>query len=140
MAAVAATDGEEGVVDAAARHLSGDDPERMVQLGNMYLALGQLDRAETFADHHRAGLFSGGPCHVEAFRILQPPAGRGMGAAYASGAAYCTYRSLPVMCGPRGLRGAPDHLFRNNRDGTFTDISTSRDKKYAGQARAPMNR
>ena len=50
-------------------------------------------------------------------------AGRGMGAAYASGAAYCTYRSLPVMCGPRGLRGAPDHLFRNNRDGTFTETT-----------------
>ncbi len=27
------------------------------------------------------------------------------------------------MCGPRGLKGAPDHLFRNNRDGTFTDVS-----------------
>jgi hypothetical protein len=51
------------------------------------------------------------------------PAGRGMGAAYASGAAYCTYRSLPVMCGPRGLRGAPDHLFRNNGDGTFTETT-----------------
>ncbi len=49
----------------------------------------------------------------------------GMGAAYSAGAAYCTYRGLPVMCGPRGLRGAPDHLFRNNGDGTFTD--TTRD-------------
>jgi hypothetical protein len=27
------------------------------------------------------------------------------------------------MCGPRGLPGAPDHLFRNNRDGTFTDVT-----------------
>lgn len=52
------------------------------------------------------------------------PQGRGgMGAAYSSGAAYCTYRGLPVMCGPRGLRGAPDHLFRNNRDGTFTETT-----------------
>lgn len=50
-------------------------------------------------------------------------AGGGMGAAYASGAAYCTYRSLPVMCGPGGLPGAPDHLFRNNRDGTFTETT-----------------
>ena len=52
----------------------------------------------------------------------QPGAG-GMGAAYSAGAAYCTYRGLPVMCGPRGLRGAPDHLFRNNGDGTFTDTT-----------------
>ena len=27
------------------------------------------------------------------------------------------------MCGPGGLDGAPDHLFRNNRDGTFTDVT-----------------
>ena len=53
------------------------------------------------------------------------PAGRtdGMGAAYSAGASYCTYRGVPVMCGPRGLRGAPDHLFRNNRDGTFTETT-----------------
>ena len=27
------------------------------------------------------------------------------------------------MCGPRGLQGEPDHLFHNNGDGTFTDVS-----------------
>ena len=27
------------------------------------------------------------------------------------------------MCGPRGLKGAPDHLYHNNRNGTFTDVS-----------------
>jgi len=27
------------------------------------------------------------------------------------------------MCGPRGLVGEQDHLFRNNGDGTFTDVS-----------------
>jgi hypothetical protein len=52
------------------------------------------------------------------------PQGSGrMGAAYSAGAAYCTYRGVPVMCGPRGLRGAPDFLFRNNGDGTFTDTT-----------------
>jgi enediyne biosynthesis protein E4 len=52
------------------------------------------------------------------------PKGRvGMGAALTAGAAYCTYRGEPVMCGPLGLPGAPDHLFRNNRDGTFTDVT-----------------
>jgi hypothetical protein len=29
------------------------------------------------------------------------------------------------MCGPRGLAGAQDHLFHNNGDGTFTDVSRS---------------
>jgi hypothetical protein len=50
--------------------------------------------------------------------------GTGMGASYTAGATVCTYRGQPVMCGPRGLKGAPDHLFRNNRDGTFTDVTT----------------
>ena len=27
------------------------------------------------------------------------------------------------MCGPRGLKGEHDHLFHNNGDGTFTDVS-----------------
>ena len=36
---------------------------------------------------------------------------------------YCTFRGVGVMCGPRGLAGEPDHLFHNNGDGTFTDVS-----------------
>ncbi|MCI0339410.1 MAG: CRTAC1 family protein [Acidobacteria bacterium] len=47
----------------------------------------------------------------------------GMGASYTAGAKYCQYRGRRVMCGPRGLKGAPDYLFRNNGDGTFTDVS-----------------
>lgn len=35
----------------------------------------------------------------------------------------CKYRNIPVQCGPRGLPGAGDALYRNNGDGTFTDIS-----------------
>jgi len=35
----------------------------------------------------------------------------------------CEYHSLAVQCGPRGLKGAGDLLFHNNRDGTFTDVS-----------------
>ncbi len=47
----------------------------------------------------------------------------GMGAAYSAGAGVCTYRGERVMCGPRGLPGAPDHLFRNNGHGGFTDVT-----------------
>ena len=39
------------------------------------------------------------------------------------GQSFCQYRGAPVMCGPRGLKGEPDHLFHNNGDGTFTDVS-----------------
>ncbi|WP_373694147.1 CRTAC1 family protein [Edaphobacter paludis] len=35
----------------------------------------------------------------------------------------CQFRGEKVMCGPRGLKGEPDHLFHNNGDGTFTDVS-----------------
>ena len=35
----------------------------------------------------------------------------------------CTFRGAEVFCGPRGLRGEHDHLFHNNGDGTFTDVS-----------------
>ncbi len=35
----------------------------------------------------------------------------------------CQFRGEEVMCGPRGLKGEPDHLFHNNGDGTFTDVS-----------------
>jgi enediyne biosynthesis protein E4 len=46
-----------------------------------------------------------------------------LGAAFSAGATMCRYRGEPVMCGPSGLPGAPDYLFRNNRDGTFTDVT-----------------
>jgi hypothetical protein len=35
----------------------------------------------------------------------------------------CQFKGIPVQCGPRGLPGAGDSLFRNNGDGTFTDVS-----------------
>ncbi len=49
---------------------------------------------------------------------------------------YCHYRGVPVMCGPRGLPGVADSFYRNNGDGTFTDISEdaglAMDAKYYG--------
>ena len=51
--------------------------------------------------------------------------GPGMQAPYRPGASSCRYRGQPAMCGPRGLKGAPDHLFRNAGDGTFTDVSVA---------------
>jgi len=62
----------------------------------------------------------------------------GTGASYAPGLEYCSYRGQRVMCGPRGLEGEPDHLFRNNGDGTFTDMSekagVADKKRYYGFA------
>jgi hypothetical protein len=36
----------------------------------------------------------------------------------------CKWRGLTVLCGPRGLKGARDTLYRNRGDGTFEDVST----------------
>jgi len=35
----------------------------------------------------------------------------------------CNYEGVPVMCGPEGLPKAQNYLYRNNGDGTFTDVS-----------------
>jgi hypothetical protein len=37
----------------------------------------------------------------------------------------CKFRGIDVQCGPRGMPGAGDSLFHNNRDGTFTNVSKS---------------
>jgi hypothetical protein len=35
----------------------------------------------------------------------------------------CQYYGIKVQCGPAGLKGSPDNLYRNNGDGTFADVS-----------------
>jgi enediyne biosynthesis protein E4 len=35
----------------------------------------------------------------------------------------CRYKGLPVACGPPGLRGGKNALYRNKGDGTFEDVS-----------------
>jgi enediyne biosynthesis protein E4 len=37
----------------------------------------------------------------------------------------CRWKGVPVNCGPRGLPHGSVQLFRNNGDGTFTDVSRS---------------
>ncbi len=38
-------------------------------------------------------------------------------------AAGCAYKGIQVACGPPGLQGGKNLLYRNNGDGTFTDVS-----------------
>ena len=37
----------------------------------------------------------------------------------------CQFKGLPVICGPRGLNGGKNVLYRNMGDGTFKDVSES---------------
>jgi len=44
---------------------------------------------------------------------------------------FCRWKGIPVMCGPRGLKGTRNELYRNDGDGTFSDVS-----EKSGVARA----
>ncbi|MGA9352510.1 MAG: CRTAC1 family protein [Terriglobales bacterium] len=49
-------------------------------------------------------------------------------------AALCGYKGLPAYCAPLDFLGTPDILYRNNGDGTFTDVSEqSHISQYIGK-------
>ncbi|HKY27786.1 MAG TPA: CRTAC1 family protein [Pyrinomonadaceae bacterium] len=53
---------------------------------------------------------------------------------------FCQFRGVPVMCGPRGLTGEGDTLYRQKSDGSFEDVSVKArvndPEKYYGFASA----
>ena len=82
--------------------------------------LGNWSTGATFGDYDgdgRLDLFVPGYVHYD---IGHPPVAGTAVVGYSS----CQFRGVSAMCGPRGLQGEPDHLFHNNGDGTFTDVST----------------
>ena len=46
---------------------------------------------------------------------------------------YCTYKGVPVNCGPRGLPMPRNYLYRNQGDGTFRDVSQESGIASAGR-------
>lgn len=83
------------------------------------VALGTWSTGATFGDYDGDGhldLFVAGYLQYD---LSHPP----LPGSKASGSSACRFRGAPVMCGPRGLAGERDHLFHNNGDGTFTDVS-----------------
>ena len=83
------------------------------------VALGTWSTGATFGDYDGDGnldLFVAGYIRMD---LKNPP----ISETKAVGFALCEFRGVQVMCGPRGLKGEQDHLFHNNGDGTFTDVS-----------------
>ncbi|MGA7915419.1 MAG: CRTAC1 family protein, partial [Candidatus Acidiferrales bacterium] len=83
------------------------------------VALGNWSTGPTWGDYDgdgRLDLFVPGYVHYD---FEHPPVPGSPVVAFST----CEFRSIKVMCGPRGLKGEPDHLFHNNGDGTFTDVS-----------------
>jgi hypothetical protein len=77
--------------------------------------LGNWSSGSTFGDYDgdgRLDLFVSGYVHFDADQGTKSTASN-----------FCQFRGVNVMCGPRGLKGEHDHLFHNNGDGTFTDVS-----------------
>ena len=69
----------------------------------------------TWVDYNRDGLLDLFVAHYMDFDPARAPV--------AGSNSNCTWKGLPVMCGPRGFPTVPPLLYRNNGDGTFTDVS-----------------
>jgi hypothetical protein len=83
------------------------------------ISLGGWSAGATFGDYDgdgRLDLFVSGYVHYD--RANPPIPG-----SKAVASSFCQFRGVNVMCGPRGLQGERDHLFHNNGDGTFSDVS-----------------
>src|ERR1700677_3591633 len=84
------------------------------------VALGNWSTGATFGDYDgdgRLDIFVPGYIHWDMDHLPPTPSSA------PNAISFCQFRGASVMCGPRGLKGESDHLFHNNGDGTFTDVS-----------------
>jgi len=83
------------------------------------VALGGWSTGPTWGDYDHDGLLD---LFVPGYVKLDPTTGTVPPAA-GSPPTTCQFRGVQVACGPLGFPGERDHLFHNNGNGTFTDVS-----------------
>ncbi len=83
----------------------------------------------TWVDYNRDGLLDLFVSHYVVFDPNKIPA-RGKNPA-------CTWKGVPVYCGPLGLPQESCRLYHNNGDGTFTDVSEKSGISAAGGKKGP---
>ena len=83
------------------------------------VTLGGWSTGPTWGDYDHDGLLDlFVPGYVK-FDPVHPPLAGQAGISVSA----CRFRGVSAMCGPLGLPGEGDHLFHNNGDGTFSDVS-----------------
>jgi hypothetical protein len=68
-----------------------------------------------FLDYDRDGfldIFIANYIQLDAKAVAEP-----------TGSPSCSWKGMPVLCGPRGLTDGTNLLYHNNHDGTFADVS-----------------
>jgi hypothetical protein len=96
-------------------HNKGGTFENVTAAAGLTAAAPRWDAGCSFVDYDRDGrLDLVVTSYIDFDKAKVPAAGSG---------GYCRWKGLPVMCGPRGLPFARHHLFHNDGNGRFSDVS-----------------
>jgi enediyne biosynthesis protein E4 len=97
-------------------HNNGDGTfTDVTKKAGLYQEKGRWGTGCSFLDYDRDGHLDLFVCNFVALDPDHPPS--------RDDAAFCQWKGMPTMCGPRGLPGDTNILYHNNGDGTFTDVS-----------------
>jgi hypothetical protein len=97
-------------------HNNGDGTfTDVTKKAGLYQEKGRWGTGSSFLDYDRDGHLDLFVCNFVALDPDHPPS--------RDDAAFCQWKGMPTMCGPRGLPGDTNILYHNNGDGTFTDVS-----------------
>lgn len=98
----------------------------VTKASGLYEAVARFGTGCSFLDYNRDGHLDLFVANYVEFDLKHPPLPTMQNST-------CTFEGMQVYCGPRGLKAGAHSLYRNNGDGTFTDVSeASGVSKYRG--------